>query len=347
MAIVSDRRNYGQILSTAIATRRRGIENLMAQSNPLYSVLSRRGNIRNFSGPEIRQSVKIGLQEAQWFRGYDILKNSPVEFINDARWNPKQIAASISLTGEELRANAGSTRVHDIMEIALDSAEESMINKLDAAFHGDGTGYGGKSIVGLAAALPINPALGTYAGISRVDNEIWRTTTFDAATDFSDVVPSGQTPAVDATTIRGIYQRAIQRRSANGRGADMLFASEQHFNAYDASLVAHQRITNSNDAGNLGFTGPSLEFLGAGLRARVYPAYGINNNMPDNTTYGIESRSLFLYQMEGWNFAPLFEGGGQMPINQDAIAQFLVWVGELALTNPLYSWRLIDSSTDE
>lgn len=346
MAIVSDRRNYGQILSTAIATRRRGIENLMAQNNPLWNVLSRRNNIRTFTGPEIRQSVKIGLQEAQWFRGYDILKNSPVELINDARWNPKQVVAPISLTGEELRANEGSTRVHDIMEIALDSAEESLRNNLDLALHGDGTADGGKAIVGLGAALPINPALGTYAGISRVDNPIWRTTTFDAASDFPDVVPSGQDPAVDATTIRGIYTRAIRRRSANGRAADMLIASEEHYMAYDASLVAHQRVVNSNDAGNVGFAGPSLEFLGAGMRARVYPGDGINSNMPEHTTYGIESRSLFLYQQEGWNFAPLFDGGGQMPINQDAIAQFIIWVGELALVNPLYSWRLIDTSVE-
>lgn len=69
MSIVQDRRNYGQILSSAVATRRRGIENLVAQNNPVWNTLAERGNIRTFTGPEIRQTVKINLQEAQWFKG--------------------------------------------------------------------------------------------------------------------------------------------------------------------------------------------------------------------------------------------------------------------------------------
>jgi hypothetical protein len=38
---------------------------------------------------------------------------------------------------------------------------------------------------------------------------------------------------------------------------------------------------------------------------------------------------------------PLFPGDGAMPINQDAIAQYLVWNGELVLEQPRYSSRLI------
>lgn len=274
----------------------------------------------------------------------DFLKNTPIELLNDARWTPKQVVVPISFSGEELRANEGSTRVHDIYRVAIDSAEESMINSLDLAMHGDGTGDGGKALLGLGGALPIVTDTGVYAGIDRAAHPIWRTTTFDAATDFPDVVPSGQVPAVDATTIRPIYARAISRRSANGRAADLLIASEEHFWAYDASLVAHQRL-GREEPGVLGFN--SLEFRGAGNRARVVMASGIRNNMPANTTYGIESRSLFIYQQANNAFTTLFDGRGQMPINQDALAQFLLWVGELVLVNPLYSFRLIDSSVEE
>ena len=73
-------------------------------------------------------------------------------------------------------------------------------------------------------------------------------------------------------------------------------------------------------------------------------ASGLNNNMPSNTTYGLETRALRLRYREGFNFATLFDGDGQMPINQDAIAQFIGWEGELCLTNPLFTWRFYDSN---
>ena len=43
------------------------------------------------------------------------------------------------------------------------------------------------------------------------------------------------------------------------------------------------------------------------------------------------------------NFDKLFEGEGQMPIDKDAIAQFIGWMGELTMVNPLFNWRLYDS----
>jgi hypothetical protein len=38
---------------------------------------------------------------------------------------------------------------------------------------------------------------------------------------------------------------------------------------------------------------------------------------------------------------PMHEGEGAKPINQDAIAQGYVWTGELILSNPRYTWRLV------
>jgi hypothetical protein len=35
--------------------------------------------------------------------------------------------------------------------------------------------------------------------------------------------------------------------------------------------------------------------------------------MPNNTTYGLDTSSLALRYREGFNFAKLFDGDGQMP----------------------------------
>jgi hypothetical protein len=49
--------------------------------------------------------------------------------------------------------------------------------------------------------------------------------------------------------------------------------------------------------------------------------------------------------MSDYNMVPLFPGDGATPVNQDAFAQYLLWVGELVLKNPRYSGRVIATPT--
>lgn len=336
MAVTTDRQ-YRQILSASIAYRKAGIEDLVHNSNPVMAAIRANGNVRTYSGPEIRHHLLIDKQQAQWYTGYDKLRNSPIELINDAVFTPKNVAVPISFAGTELLANQGSTRQIDLMDTYLEQAENSMVDAFEVAINGDGTADGGRQLVGLGAALPIVTNTGTYGGINRATYALWRTTTFDAQTDFPLIGTQ-----VDATTVRPIYESILAQRSRGTRGADLLIASREHYLAYSASLVAHQRITSGGLMGRLGFT--ALEFAGAGRQAEVVLASGIGTSMPSNTTYGLESRSIYLYYHPDRNMVPLFDGDGQMPLNQDATAQFLVWNGEFVLGNPLFAWRLIDSN---
>lgn len=335
MAVVTDRQ-YRQILSTALAERSSGIEDLVSDSNPLFNVIRRKGRMRSFSGPEIRQTLQINKQEAQWARGYDFLQNPPIELWNDAVWTPKAVYVPVSLTGQEIRANQGANQVFDIVDGTLEAAENALVDAFDEALHGDGTADGGKAIIGLGGAVPIITNTGVYGGINRGDVGMWRTSTFDADTDFPDIGTQ-----VDATTIRPMISRILSQRSRGNRAADLLIMSEEHYWAYDAATTSIQRIAREDSLAAMGFS--SIEYVGGGKRAEIVLASGLNSNMPSNTTYGLETRSLALRYREGFNFATLFDGDGQMPINQDAIAQFIGWEGELTLTNPLFTWRFIDS----
>lgn len=333
MAVTTDR-HYRQLLATSLAFRSPGIEDLISNSNVIMATIRENNLARPYYGPEIRQTLRINKQDAQWFTGYDILRNSPIEKLNDAVWTPKNVAVPISLTGTELLANEGRAQIHDILEEYMETAETDMQDAMEVAVHSDGSADNGRQMIGLGGALPIIADEGVYGGIDRAQHALWRTSTFFADTDFPDIGTE-----VDATTIRPMYEDIIARRSRGSRAADLLVASRQHYLAYSASLVAHQRITStSTTLGRLGFQ--SLEFAGAGKSAQVVLASGVGTQMPDNTTYGIEGRSLILRYHPSRNYVPLFEGEGQMPINQDAIGQFLVWNGELTLVNPLFSWRL-------
>lgn len=335
-AVVTDRQ-YRQILSTAVAERSTGIEDLVSKSNPLYNVLKRRGRMRAFSGPEIRQTLQVGKQETQWARGYDILANPPIELFNDAVFSPSAIYVPISLTGQEMRANQGRNQVHDVIDSTLEAAEMALVDAFDTALHGDGTADGGKAIIGLAGALPIVTNTGIYGGINRADVPLWRTTTYDAHTAFPTIGTQ-----VNATTIRPMLSRILSQRSRGNRAADLLVMSEEHYWAYDAATVAIQRIQREGSLGALGFA--SIEYVGGGTRAEIVLASGLNNSMPANTTYGIDSQSMNLRYREGFNFAKLFDGDGMMPINQDAMAQFIGWEGALTMSSPLFNWRFYDST---
>ena len=93
--------------------------------------------------------------------------------------------------------------------------------------------------------------------------------------------------------------------------------------------------------GKLGFS--TLEYIGGGKRSTIVMDGGIGSNMPANTTYGLHTDSLRLRYNPNRNFDKLFKGEGMMPIDKDAIAQFIGWMGELTMTNPLFNWKLYDS----
>ena len=328
---------YQQVLSMALEERSPGYQDLVSDNNALLATLKRKGLWKSYSGPRIRETLQIDKADAQWYSGFDFLNSAPIELFNDAFFTPKMVAVPITLALEEILNNEGENQIMDVMESYIDAAERSLMDTMDAGLHGDGTANGGKAINGLAVAVPIVTNSGTYGGISRVDNAIWRTNTFDL--NSYDTTIGTQ---VNATTIRPFYNKIMTARSRGRRHADLLLASPEHYAAYDAATVAVQRITKEGGLAKLGFA--SLEYVGGGRRAEIVQDGGIGSNMPANTTFGLDTDSIRVRFNANRNFSKLFEGDGQKPINQDAIQQFIGWMGELTMTNPLFNWRAYDSN---
>jgi len=330
--------HYQQVLSMALEDRASGYQDLVSNSNALLAVMRRKGLWKEYSGPRIRETLQIAKPDGQWYSGYDFLNNAPIELFNDAYFTPKMVAVPVTLSLEEILNNAGSNQVMDVMESYIEAAERSLRDLMDEAIHSDGTADGGKQLGGLKVAVPTVTNSGVYGGISRVDHAIWRTSTFDAHTDFAGIGTQ-----VTKDTIRPILNNIMTQRSRGRRGADLLLMSPEHYAAYDAATAAIQRINDENSLGKLGFT--SLKYYGAGRTAEIVQDGGIGSNMPANTTYGLETDSLRLRYNPNRNFSKLFEGEGMKPINQDAIVQYIGWMGELTQVNPLFQWKLIDSNT--
>ena len=139
-----------------------------------------------------------------------------------------------------------------------------------------------------------------------------------------------------------MLNRIMTQRSRGKRGADLLLMSAEHYAAYDAATVAIQRINDETQLGKLGFQ--TLKYFGAGRSATIVQDGGIGSNMPSNTTYGIDTESLRIRYHPDRNFDKLFRGAGMTPINQDAVVQYIGFMGELTMVNPLHQWKLYDSN---
>jgi hypothetical protein len=252
---------------------------------------------------------------------------------NDAEFTAKLAAVSVTLSGEDILKNSGSNQLKDIMEEHMMAAETELVDRFVEDLHGDGTAS--NQIGGLQLAIPTDPTAGTYGGISRVDNSIWRTTTYDADTSFPGITQ------VTSTTIKQILDTIMIARSRGTKGPNVICMSQEHYIAYTAATVAIQRIQDENELGKLGFT--NLKYYGAGKSVDVVLEGGIGSAMPSNTTYFLDTSALRFRYHPDRNFVKF--GGKQAPINQDALVQHIGFYGNLTLNNPLHTAKLYDSDT--
>jgi hypothetical protein len=266
----------------------------------------------------------------------DQLLNPAIDLFNDAVFDPKMVVIPIILSMQEILNNEGEAQLLDVFQTYIEAAEKALEDAMDQGIYSDGTANGNKQITGLAAAVPIANTTGIYGGIDRSTAIIWRTQTFDANSFLAGATQ------VSSTTIRPMLNAVMTKQSRGRDFADLLVMSPEHYAAYDAATVAIQRQQNETSLGKLGFS--ALEYIGGGKRAEIVLDGGIGSNMPSNTTFGINTDSMRLRYHPSRNFDRLFDDGGQMPIDKDAIAQFIGWMGELTMVNSLYNWRLYDSN---
>jgi hypothetical protein len=314
----------------AIEDRSSSYQDLVSDNNALLAVMRDKGLWQTYSGPRIRQTLQISKQTAQWYNGYDVLLNPAIDLFADAWYEPKMVVVPIILSKQEILNNEGDAQLMDVLDSYMAAAERALEDTMDGALHAAG---GGKQLTGLQTAIPTANTTGVYGGIDRAQNSWWQTQYFNVQTYMSGVTQ------VTSTTVRPLLNRIMTAQSRGKDYADLLLMSPQHYEAYDAATIAIQRQT-SGSLGKLGFS--TLEYIGGGKRATIVLEGGLGSDMPADTTYGLHTDSLRLRYHPSRNFDSIFKGEGQMPIDKDAVAQFIGWMGELTMTNPKFNWKLHD-----
>jgi len=254
---------------------------------------------------------------AGYYSGYDLLPVAAQDVISAAQFDIKQAACPVVISGLELLQNAGPEQIIDLLAGRIDVAESTMQNLICGGLYSDGTGYGGKQIVGLNAAVPLDPTTGTYGGIDRATWAFWQSKLKN--------VTSTATIQADMNALWAELQRGTDR-------PDLIMMDAVVWQAYVASLQANQRFMDSGSA-NLGF--PSIKFMDADC---VLDG-GIGGFCPPGTAFMLNTKYLHYRPHSQRNFVSL-SPNKRYSINQDAEVQILAWAGALTCSGAQFQGRL-------
>jgi hypothetical protein len=287
--------------------------------------LSQRGNIKTVSGGS---SILEELSFAEnanggFYSGYDLLPVAAQDVISAAEFTLKQYAVPVVMSGLEMLQNSGKEAFIDLMEARLNVAESTMVNQLSASVYSDGSGSGGKEIVGLNAAVPSNPTTGTYGGINRATFTFWQSKLYD----FSVV-----TVTPGPTTIQAAMNTLWASTVRGNDRPDLIVFDNVYWGFYMASLQANQRFTDPN-AANLGF--PSIKFMDAD----VVLDGGIGGFCPASTGFFLNTKYIKWRPHKDRNMVPL-SPNRRYAINQDAEVQILAWAGALTCSGAQFQARI-------
>jgi hypothetical protein len=313
--------SISDIVATTIQNRSGKIADNVTDNNALLKFLSKRGNVRPFSGGNvILQELSFAENgNVGYYSGYDLLPVAASDVISAAEFSIKQAACPVVVSGLEELQNSGKEQIIDLLASRIEVAEASLANLLANGVYSDGTGSGGKQITGLDAAVALAPTSGTYGGIDRATWTFWRNQIDNDAS------------APSATTIQGIFNALYASQVRGSDHPDLIVVDNATWATYMASLQANQRFTDA-DTADLGF--PSVKFMGT----PVVLDGGIGGNMTANTAFFLNTKYLFWRPHSKRNMVPL-SPNKRYAINQDAEVQIIAFAGNLTCSGAQFQGR--------
>jgi hypothetical protein len=252
-------------------------------------------------------------QNGMWYSGGERLAVGYNEEFTAAEFPWCQLAASIVNTGLETDVqNVGSRRRFDLVKERIKNARRTLANLVATGFFSDGTGYGGKQLTGLKAAISKTPTTGTYGGINRATtpaNDFWRNKFTDTGADPATATILGFLNTMWYSLVRGADRPKLIIADSNVTGI------------YEATLQNNQRFTDPKMA-ELGFE--NLKYKSA--------VWVMDGNCPTKTAYFLNTDYLHVRVAEGRNFKALPK---RSAVDQDAEVVLLAAALNLTCSNAI------------
>ena len=315
--------NISDIAATTIESRSKTLADNVTKNNALLRWIEERGNTKVVTGgTKIYQELSFAENgNAGYYSGYDLLPTAAQDVLSAAEFELKQAACPVVISGLEQLQNAGRERMIELLDGRMTVAEASMMNLLAGGAYSDGTGSGGKQIVGLDLAVSDTPTVGSYGGIDPATWTFWQNKYTAAAMDSTTVGASMNT--MWASLVRGMDR------------PDLLVMDNLFWGIYVASLQSQQRFTSVTKAVR-GF--PTIGFMDAD----VVLDGGLGGFCQSATCYFLNTKYLHWRPHAQRNMVPL-SPNRRYATNQDAEVQIIGWAGNMTCSGRQFQGRLVDN----
>ena len=287
-------------------------------SNPLFARMYRRITLVD-GGTQIVQPVLLAQTSTVGsYSGADMLSVAPSDEVNAAAFDWCQYYATIQLTGLDDLINSGEQAVINLVKTKIVVAEKSLRDTMGSHLYLDGTGNGGKNLLGLAAAVDDGTNVATYGGLSRTTYPAWGS------------VYSANGGTGRALTL-SLMQTQFGNASKDNERPNLILTSHGVYNKYMSLLQPGQRFMDSETA-SAGFQ--NLLYQGRPLVVDEQIATTPNHKMWMLNDKYFE---FFIHRDRNFRWVPF-----QMLQQQDMVIAKILFAGQLICNAPRLQVQLRD-----
>ena len=303
--------NFGNLYSTAVDNYTDSLKDNYTKNSKLLEFLKKAGNVKTEDGGvEILQNLEIAENGA--YNRYDGAQAWDLEskkFATAASFARKKVAVTMVVTGSELMANEGKSRMIDLIAAKLKNGAKTLQNGLATDVYSDGSDA--LQIGGLRYLVSDTPSSGIVGGIdpSDADNTWWR--------NYKGTCTFGTDSTVEK------LNEAILGTTRNNDAPKAVFVDNAWYTNYYKELQAQQRFVNVEGKG--GF----MELMINGLPIMCdqgIAATTMSGAIPTNHAYVLNTDFIYLRPHVRRNPAKKERVNS---INQDLYSEAWLWAGNM------------------
>lgn len=316
--------DYDNIATTTLSLMRSKIADAIFKANPTIAWLLGAGRVRLESGGRyIEEPILYQKNDTtQSYRGYDPLNIAPTDELTMARYNWRQSATSVAISGLEELQNSGPAQVFNNLKQKIKVAEMSKKEYFnEMALADTATKDLSRDLLGFDEIIENAATQGYLGGIDKNTYSWWQN---------QRLVPSA-TWTVANRTFGMTLGKFFNTCSKGLTRPDFMVTTQAMYENLEAEQWTYQRYPTQQPALNIGF--PSMMFKGVPVFWDEYCQtdhfYVVNSEF---LNYVIHSRRNFA-------MTPFMR-----PHNQDARVAQILFCGQMTCSNPRFQGILDLSS---
>lgn len=318
--------SFGNLYSTTVDNYTKTLADNYTSTSRLLTDLKKAGNVKEEDGGvEILENLEIGENGAyNRYEGSQVWNLESKRFATAASYGRKRIAVTMVVTGAELDANSGKSRMIDLVASKVKNGAKSLANGMAHDVYSDGTDP--LQIGGLKYLVSDTPNAGVVGGIdaSDAENAFWRNYASSVNLDTVDSIPME-------------FQKVIVKTTRNNDAPKKVYTDNNTYMKYFGSLQAQQRFVDA-ESGVGGFKDLAISGLPVifdqGIEAEQMEGGAVAKH-----AYFLNTDYIYLRPHKG---KPSRKDRVNS-INQDLYVEAFLWSGNMTCSGRAFQGVLVDT----